>query len=210
MYRHPHQPLPPAGYYPAPTQPGMTVTFPDPPPVSAPPWPQPAAPPVDNLGPKYGIQAFQQWNVGETDERGILDTIRADFVWRISIVGHVLATIEYGTSHNRELLKLQGPVVIAVPGQAVVRVVPFDGNGATCTVTLTKATGSALAQARNIVNAGTGAVALDPAAVRYVALTASTLTISGITPVAVPALSSVPLVASSSLLTGSGFQEFEA
>jgi hypothetical protein len=52
-------------------------------------------------------------------------------------------------------------------------------------------------------------VNLDPGAVDFFALTASTLTISGAA-VVVPALQIVPLVSGSTLDTGSGFQEFEA
>jgi hypothetical protein len=190
-------------------QPGMRVVFPQQLPVVGPPAPVPTVP-VGNTGPQYGTQSFRVWAAGETDARQVIDTLKATALWRISVTGRVRVTFDYGTSQSRALIALQAPVVITIPGQCTVTAEPLDDDGTTCVVTLTEATAGALSQARKLADASVSAVALDDAAVRYVALTASTLTISGVTPVAVPALSVVPLVAGSSLLTGSGFQEFEA
>ncbi len=177
-------------------------------PVSAPPSPQPPPPPGD-AGPQYGTQAFYEWAPGEVDERGILDCRKSGSLWRVSVFGNLLVSINYGTSHNREILELQAPVVITLPGQVNVRVKPRDDQGTTGVVTLTQATAGALSQARKFVDRGGADVTLDGGACRYVALTASTLTISGAA-VVVPALATVPLVAGSVLTAGSGFQEFEA
>ncbi len=201
---------PPAGMYPAPTHEGMRVTFPNHVPVSPPGFSVPSGAPVGDMGKSYGIHQFSVWAAGETDVRQVLDVRRAESLWRVSIFGRLLLTINYGTVHNREILQLQAPLVITFPGQLTVNAQPLDDEGAQCVVTLTQATAGGASQARKSVDSTGGTVALDEGAVRYVALTASTLTISGITPVAVPALSTVPLVSGSVLLTGSGFQEFEA
>jgi hypothetical protein len=174
-------------------------------------WPAVAPPPpaLDNTGKVYGIQARHTWTAGQTDERQVIDIPRGEFLWRISIFGRVRVRVDYGTKANRHLLNLLAPVVMGIPGQCTVRAVPLDSEGAEVDATLTLATGTAQAQARNVVDATLAAVPFELDAVRFVALSASTASISGLL-VAVPALATVPLVAGSVLLTGSGFQEFEA
>lgn len=198
----------PIGQFPGNVQ-TPAIAFANPLPVSGRAHPQPPGAPVGDMGAEYGIQSFRQWAAGELDARQVLDVRKADALWRISIVGNVIATFDYGTSHNRALLALQAPVVITIPGQVTVTATPRDDLGTTCVVTLTQATAGALSNARKFVARGAVDVALDEAACRYFALTASTLTISGAA-VVVPALSVVPLVAGSVLTAGSGFQEFEA
>lgn len=178
-------------------------------PVSPPPWMPPPQAAIGNTGPVYGTQSRHVWVAGQTDERGVIDVVKAVALWRISVFGSVLVRVTYGTQATREFAELQAPVVMTVPGQVVVSVRPRDDEGAICTVTLTQATDGGPSHARKFADAGGVGVDLDNDAVRFVALTASTLTISGAA-VVVPALSSVPLVAGSSLDTGSGFQEFEA
>lgn len=195
----------PIGIFPGNVQ-TPAIAFGNPLPVSAPAYPQPPSPPVGDMGAEYGIQSFRVWSPGETDQRQVLDVRKADALWRVSIAGNVTVAISYGTSHNRALLALQAPVVITIPGQMTVEATPRDDDGTTCVVTLTQATAGALAQARKYIDA---AGALDPDAVRFVARVASVVTISGAA-WNVPALSSVPLVTGSVLVSGSGFQEFEA
>lgn len=179
--------------------------------VSPPAAPAPAGAPANNMGPTFGIQRYTKWAPGDSTPKQIVDATRADALWRLSVHGAVFVTVLYGTTRAREIQRLQAPVVITIPGQFLAVASPIDVDaGAEATVALTQATAGALSQARKFVDAGGGpAVDLDVGAVRFVALTASTLTISGAA-VVVPALQSVPLVAGSSLNTGSGFQEFEA
>lgn len=186
-------------------------TFADPVPVAQPAWPQPGNTRgvVGNSGPQYGTQQSHVWRNGETNAVQVLDTIRAEALWRISVFGRVLVTILYGTSKARSITDLQAPVVITVPGQALVTVRPRDDQGTSCIVTLTKATAGALANARKFIDDSAGSLAFDEGAVRFYALEASSLLVAGLA-VAVPAFTSVPLVAGSGLVSGSGFQEFEA
>jgi hypothetical protein len=179
------------------------------PPVSAPPVPRALD---GEAGYKYGIQNRAEWAPGDNRLKAVIDAQRAVMLWRFSVFGPVLIDLTYGSAMRRVFTELAAPVVMAVPGQCQVYARPADPNhtGVVCLVTLTAATGAARAEARRAIDAGAGpALSLDIDAVRYVALTASALTISGIA-TAVPALSSVPLVAGSVLNTGSGFQEFEA
>lgn len=187
----------------------MLRRMPDPLPVSGP--AQREAPGWNgNTGVIYGTQQFAIWKPGDVGSRQVCDAMKPEALWRFSAFGPVRITIDYGTQGSRKLLSLQAPVVLTIPGQFTATATPLNGTGErVCAVTLTQATAGARAIARNFVDAGGGAVALDQGAVDYWALTASTLTISGAA-VAVPALSIVPLVSGSVLNTGSGFQEFEA
>lgn len=176
----------------------------------------PAAPPapgsVGNTGKVHGLQSRRDWAVGESDARPVCDALKAESLWRFSAFGAVYITIIYGTLGSRQIVRLLTPVVMTIPGQFTATAEPVDADHdepVYCEITLTPTTAQ-VEHARNFVSAGAGpAIALELGAVRYVALSASTLTISGVS-VAVPALSSVPLVAGSTLDTGSGFQEFEA
>lgn len=170
---------------------------------------QPAQPPpmgsVGNTGEIYGTQQSAKWAVGDTRAKQVCDSLKATALWRLSVFGNVLVTIQYGTRSNREFVRLMAPVVITLPGQFTAYAEPLDDQGASCTVTLTQATAGARSQARKLV---TGPATFDQDAVDYFALSASNLVISGVA-VAVPALAIVPLVSGSSLVNGSGFQEFE-
>ncbi len=187
---------------------GVRVYVPGPANVSEPGRSMPRGAPVGNMGPQYGTQQSATWDVGDGTPRQLCDVTKAAALWRLSVFGAVRVTIAYGTSKNRDIVRLLAPVVITLPGQFTVTAEPTNtGVGATAVVTLTQATAGALSQARKFV-AG-GPVALDDGAVRFVALAAASLTISGVV-VAVPTLSTVPLVAGSVLTSGSGFMEFEA
>lgn len=193
----------------------MRVVLPGPvPPVAARPWGPPPVSAANEMGPSYGVQSLATWAEGESDTKQVIDTLRAGALWRISVFGEVLVNVHYGTQANRHILELQAPVVMTLPGQVSIEVrpvaVPGEGESVSCEVTLTQATAGARPHARKLADASGGVVALDDGAVSFTALTASTLTISGISAVAVPALSTVPLVAGSTLDTGSGFQEFDA
>ena len=188
----------------------MLRRFPDPLPVSGP--AQREAPGWNgNTGEVYGTQLFAIWRPGETKPIQICDTVKAEYTWRFSAFGPVTLVISYGTRGNRTLLNLQAPVVLTLPGQFTATATPFGATDVerVCECTLTKATAGARSVARKLADSTAGAVALDLGAVDYWALTASTLTISGVA-VVVPALSIVPLVSGAVLNTGIGFQEFEA
>lgn len=182
--------------------------FPDPrPPVSGPPPNEVGG----SSGATYGTVNRAKWAAGDNEEKQIISTDRSAMLWRISVFGPVTVRIDYGTVMRQPLTLLASPVVMTIPGSASVYVTPSDPEHAAiaCKATLTAASAGARAHARKIIDAGAGAVLFEESAVNFVALTASTLTISGIA-VVVPALSAVPLVAGSRLDTGSGYQEFEA
>lgn len=185
------------------------MVLPGPANVSEPGYSRPAGAPVGDMGAEYGIQQFKVWAPGNTVPEQVLDTRRADALWRVSAFGNVLLTLGYGTTKRRAIVDLQAPLVMTVPGQLTLTARPRDNQGATCVVTLTEATAGSISNARKFVVRGGADVALDDGALRYFALTNSTLTISGAA-VVVPALAIVPLVVGSVLTGGSGFQEFEA
>ncbi len=178
------------------------------PPVSGPAERQPAGA-VGNTGVVYGTQSRATWAAGDTVAKQVCDALKPASLWRFSAFGNVLLSIDYGTLANRRILNLRAPLVMTIPGQFTATATPVNSEGAECRVTLTQATAGARSIARVFVDAGAGTVALDEGATDYWALVASTLTIAGVA-VAVPALSIVPLVTGSVLLTGSGFQEFES
>ncbi len=182
---------------------------PPPVPVSGPAQPSPGG--VQNsTGPIYGTQQRPVWAPGDQGARQVCDTSqKAPMLWRFSCFGRVDVVIDYGTLGTRKIFTIRAPVVLTIPGQFTATATPINGEGTSATITLTQATGGARSIARQFVDAGGGAVALNDDAVDFVALVASTLTISGVA-VAVPALAAVPLVVGSTLNTGSGFQEFEA
>lgn len=185
---------------------GHSYRINEPVPVSGPPAQPPPQGAVGNTGVVYGTQALAKWAAGDTTAKQVCDVTKASALWRFSAFGRVLISINYGTRATREIIELQAPCVLTIPGQFTATARPLDDQGAECRVTLTQATAGARSQARNVV--GPGPVNLSDDAVSFVALNACTLTISGVA-VAVPALSVVPLVAGSVLNTGSGFQEFE-
>lgn len=164
---------------------------------------------LGNTGEIYGTQQFALWAAGDVTPRQVCDALKPVALWRFSCFGRVKVTIDYGTQGTRKIFELRAPLVITIPGQFTATAEPIDDTGADCVVTLTQATAGAQPTARRLADATAGAVGLDNGAVRYWALTASTLTIAGVA-VVVPALAIVPLVSGAVLNTGSGFQEFEA
>jgi hypothetical protein len=189
----------------------------DPIPVSRPPAPN-WTPEVPNdpaqLGKRHGTQARASWRTGDSARKQVIDSVLAESLWRISIEGIgglVLIDIEYGTSARRQIRDIQSPMVLAVPGIVQIYVRPDNPGheGMECRVTLTPATASGIAHCRKIADAGVAPVPLDDGAVRFVALSACAVEISG-TAVAVPTLGTVPLIQGSILNSGRGYQEFEA
>lgn len=186
----------------------------DPIPVSRPPAPDwtPRVPNnPESLGERYGTQSRGVWRTGDANRKQLIDGLLAVSLWRISVEGPVLLDIEYGTSARRKIVDIEAPMVLTVPGIVQVYARPNNPGheGIECRVTLTPATAGSVSQCRKIADATVAPVDLDAGAVRFVALAASTVVISG-TAVAVPALSTVPLIDGSQLTSGRGFQEFEA
>lgn len=157
-------------------------------------------------GPIYGTQARERWAAGESDRRPIADAIRAESLWRVSVIGDVDVFIRYGTSGGSEL-ELAAPVQGAFAGFVGVEAQPrSDETETTAVVTIAPVLDAGLQSLRALSDATAGAVALHPAAKRFQALTASTLTIRGVA-VVVPALSEVSLVSGSVHTGGVGVVE---
>lgn len=180
-------------------------------PGSAAPIMLPPAP--GNEGPIYGLQARHAWPTSSTGPRQVVaECLRAHSLWRVVAKGRsVKLSLTYGTNANLQINDLLSPLVIYVPGQFALYAEPEGINGQTPEVvcSVTPVTNAGIAHARRIV-AG-GPLALNPAATRYFALTDSVVSIHGGTANGpVPALSSIPLVAGSSLTSGTGYEEFEA
>jgi hypothetical protein len=187
---------------------GLRMVLPGPDPVSPPAAPYPPRPPVGDMGKEYGIQQFGRWAAGDVTPKQLIDVRRADLLWRISCFGPVVFTLAYGTTKKREIADLQSPLIITVPGQLSLTATPLahPDSDVSCIVTLTEASAGALSNARKYTDT---VGALDAGAVRFVALEATSLNVAG--QVVVLATSQfVPLVAGSVLVSGSGFQEFEA
>jgi hypothetical protein len=174
------------------------------------PIPSPPASPqarAGDAGTPHGWQQSRTIPAGDAREQPCIDEVNAEFLWRFSVFGRVLVRVVYGTSSTREYVDLQAPVVMTVPGKLCVSVRAADPEEDTpFTVTCTPATGGARSQARRLVDS---AVDFSDDAVSFVALVASTLTVGG-QAVTLATGQSVPLIAPSSLVSGAGFEEFEA
>lgn len=177
-------------------------------PVSPAPW---FAPHQGDGGTPYGFQGGRTIEQGDTKAQVAIDVQQAESLWRFSITGgDLLVDVTFGTLATRSIRNLRAPVVMTVPGKLTVEVRSNDTNAAQpYKATLTAATAGA-SQARRPVDAGGGpAVPLDVDAARFTALAACTLTVGGLA-VTLAASEVVPLIAPSVLLTGRGFEEFEA
>lgn len=188
-------------------------------PVSVPPW-DPPPQGTSNL-PFYGEQRTAKWAPPaagyalDAKEKEIVDMAEpTPYLWRVSAFGAgVYLRIVYGTRATLATLDfVRTPFVGNFPGRVTIYARPIDptleSGAVTCTPTVTQAS-AGRSELRALIDASGGNVAFHPDAVRFVALLASTATIAGVTPVAIAALSTVPLVAGATLLTGVGFQEFE-
>lgn len=182
----------------------------DPLPVSRPPAPNwtPHVPNnPDSVGERYGTQSRGAWAAGDVSRKQVVDARLAVSLWRVSVAGPVLLDVQFGTSALRQILDIEAPLILTAPGEVQIYARPRDPahTGIECRVTLTPATAGS-SQCRKLA---TAPASLEEGAVRFTALIASTLTISGVV-TAVAALAVVPLTAGALLTAGSGFQEFEA
>lgn len=167
------------------------------------------------LGPQAGTQAKQRWTVAERDERQLLSAMRAPCLWRVTLHGeNVVFRVSFGTSSNIVIANIQAPARFWVAGSCDVYAQPFafyeEPQEAHAEVTCTPATsgGSAIMRQRTNI----APFAFDPNAARFVALSASVVSVGpGLTSVNVNLnpTESVPLTAGSSLVSGAGYLEFE-
>jgi hypothetical protein len=138
--------------------------------------------------------------------------MRAHSLWRLTVLGtNVRVLISYGTSGNKVLVDLLTPVRVTLPGSVDVYAQPLNFGGeqtaAHVEVTLTPvSSGCCDSQCRKVV-AGPN-LDLDDDACRYVALSASVVAIE-LTNVNVAVLQSISLVAGATLVSGTGYLEFE-
>lgn len=183
--------------------------------ASAPPY-SPAPPrwatqemPGAHVGPSYGIQQRVRWAAGESDRRPLGDIIRADSMWRVSVIGDVDVWLRYGSSGGTELL-LAAPLEGAFAGFVGVEAEPREPQTETLAIiTIAPVSAGGRQTLRSLVDSTPGAVALPVSGARYRALQASTLTVRGVA-VVVPALAECDLLSGSVLLTGVGVVEHES
>lgn len=205
----PPYPPPGAPWAPVPAAPMTSDAYPSGVPASpgpALPFPQPA----HDMGVVHGIQSKRSWKPGDNHKQTAIDARRASNLWRVTAFGpEVLAVdLKFGPQCTITLTGLALPLRVSAPGQFQLIAYPTADHDdeLELNVTMTPATSGGLIEARRIK---TVAGAFDINAVRYTALTASTVSIRGIGPLAVGVLESVALLAGSSLVTGSGYEEFD-
>jgi hypothetical protein len=77
----------------------------------------------------YGGQfAPSPWAVGENDVRPLVDVGCAPSLWRVSVFGDLLVTVEYGTSRIRRLEGLSTPLVGHFPGSLRLSAIPRNAD----------------------------------------------------------------------------------
>ncbi len=166
------------------------------------------------LGPQAGIQSKERWSAAESDDRPLLTAQRAPHLWRITLHGeNVRFRVSWGTSANIVVSDVIPPARFVVPGAVDVYARPLELETplpAHAEVTLTPATSGTDAIMRSLMFGNN--LALDPNAVRFVALAATVVQVgSGGSAfnVNLNVNESVLLVSGSTLTSGGGYQEFE-
>jgi hypothetical protein len=159
----------------------------------------------------HGLQSSNRWSNPIVDSGPVQlgDAQRAEQLWKVTVFGtQVWVDIAWGPNGKRTLRKLDPPLVVYVPGQVTVEAYPSGIDGASEAVCMiAPVDGPGVTTARRFV-AG-NSVALSNDAAWFVALQASSLMIGGFGPFAVAAGERVPLRSASTLVSGSGFEEFE-
>jgi len=174
--------------------------------------PPPALPPPvgsrrDGSEPYEGTQNEQLWSSTETDSRGIIDGTRKPGLYRLTLVGkNVECSIRYGTNATLQITGVRPPCIITVPGQIGVSAKPLGAGGAEVSATLVRVTASSAQSCRRRRST---AGAFDPGVAFFYTLEACSLIIDGQAYPAVPAFTRIPLIQPSSLVSGSGFEEFD-
>lgn len=177
---------------------------PDSPPPALPP---PAASARAGGEPYEGIQNEQEWSATEIDQRGIVDASRKPGLYRLTLTGrNVECSIRYGTNATLLLTKMRPPLTMTLPGNVGVSARPLGTGGAAIAATLVRVTGSSTPNARRYRD---DVGAIDPEVVAFFTLEISAFTIDGNAVAAVPAFTRVPLIQPATLVSGSGFEEFD-
>ena len=170
---------------------------------------------VPTVGPEVALQAKQHWNPGEVDSRPLLSCTKNGLMpWRVTVLGsNVSVDISYGTSSNVILRGLRTPIRVTLPGscdvyaQPIVHDAPAAADALVTCIPVTS--GCCDSECRKVI---TGAQAIDPYAVRFVALEASIVRVGpadDFISVTLAALQEVSLIAGSALTSGGGFLEYE-
>lgn len=156
-----------------------------------------------------GIQSRETWLPGETDERPVIDAqLNESGAWRVSVVGDLVLSASWGSKTSKALTNMDAPCMAVFPGQVTITARPRTSGGATCLTTLAPAWTGYLTDFRRLtVHPGGGPVPLEEIWSHYQALTASVVDVRG-TNVNVPALSRLPLISGSSLVSGAGYLEY--
>lgn len=166
--------------------------------------------PAHDMGVVHGIQSKRTWKPGDNKRQIALDARRASNLWRVTALGPegLAVDLKYGPQCTVTLVGLALPLRVSAPGQFQLIAYPTADHDTelVLNVTMTPATSGGLIEAARLK---TVAGAFDDNALRFTALTASTVLIRGIGPIAVGVLESVRLLAGSSLVTGSGYEEFD-
>lgn len=152
--------------------------------------------------PPYGIQSRRTWTAADIEPKELIDALRSEFVWRVSVVGlNLQLALQYGTQGTIVIAGLRLPFEAYIPGQVSLIGSKVDpAQPASAIITLTAATGG-----RPVVRQFIPAPqALPENAHLFTALAASTLTVAGIAGIAVAAGATLNLISPSSVTAGAG------
>ncbi len=167
------------------------------------------------MGPSEALQSSEVWTALQSDERPILSATKHGLMpWRVTVLGeNVAIRLSFGTLANVTIKNLRPPIRVTLPGSCDVYAKPLDHEirlPASAKVTAIQVTsGCCDSECRTLI---TDAQALDPLAVRFVALAASVVRVGpadDFVSVTLAALQEVSLIAGSALTSGAGFLEFE-
>lgn len=163
-----------------------------------------------------GFQASVSFPPGIPQEAQAVDIMAPENMglWRVSAISlapvAMRARLIYGTSSSFQISNLRLPLVAYVPGACQLYLAPDVSPvvaGIEVRVSATLITNGPQVL-RTFHDSAAGAVLLPPSAIRYTALTASTVTIEGIA-VAVAVGTDIILTAPSTLTAGAGIAEHE-
>ena len=148
-----------------------------------------------------GEQYSAAWQAGEVDQRPLLDIVRADCLWRVTVVGAVSLAITYGTRGTIRLSGVLAPFSADLPGSVTVLATPLRA-GASAVVTCSPVSGSSDPVARVVVPVGPIPVQVGA----FTALVPSVLTIAG-QAVSLPSGQRIIVLADSDVISGAGVGE---
>lgn len=171
---------------------------------------QPALSPFPNggmnnaaMGKTHGSQCTAAWVAGEGDSRPLLDVVRAEHLWRISVVGDVDCDISYGTGGTTTLRGIAAPIVASFPGAVSVRATPRDSSTATSAIICCSPNDSGGGgQLRRLLDAPGP---IDVQANEFTALVASTVDVRGTVSAVAPG-ETIPVLSGSVLTAGAGIE----